>query len=293
MLRDVALIFLSAVAIALSTVFAKSVMNSSEISAMELTFLRFAAGFLLMGAFVIAKRVPLKPHNKQYVGLRSIFNVGAAIFLFLAAQYSSVTKSNMLNMTYPIFVFLMAPYINNEKIPVYHYLFLVVGMAGIYCILTPDLSEFYPGNINKGDIYGLLSGLLAGFAIAYLREARKHDSTPVILFYHMGIGTLITLVLSIPGFTLPRGEVLVPVILCVITSVAGQVLITAGYRSINAAPGALISCSRILIATLLGVGIFSDRLTLQVLFGGTLITVSLVGISGIVEWIKNSKTKST
>jgi len=292
MLRDTVYILLSALAFALSTVFAKLVMNSSDISAMELTFLRFAAGFIAAAAYVAAKKVPLKPHNTQYVGLRAIFNVGAAVFFFLAVQYSTVTKSNMLNMTYPIFVFLLAPYINNEKVPVFHYLFLVLGMAGIYCIVTPDLSEFYLDKINKGDIYGLISGLLAGFAVAYLREARKNDSSSIILFYHMGIGTVITLFLASPNITLPSGAVLVYVILTTITSVAGQVFITAGYKSINAAPGALISCSRILIATLLGVAIFSDLLTLQLIYGGLLIAVSLVGISGIVDGIKNFWVKS-
>jgi len=292
MIRDTVYILLSSLAFALSTVFAKLVMNSSDISAMELTFLRFAAGFIAAALYVAAKRVPLKPNNTQYVGLRAIFNVGAAVFFFLAVQHSTVTKPNMLNMTYPIFVFLLAPYINNERVPVSHYLFLVLGMAGIYCILTPDVREFYIDHINKGDAYGLLSGLLAGFAVAYLREARKNDSSAIILFYHMGIGMVITLFLAIPTITLPGGMVLVYVILTTITSVAGQVFITAGYKSVNAAPGALISCSRILIAALLGVAIFSELLTLQIVFGGVLIAFSLVGISGFADWIKNFWVKS-
>ncbi|MFH0974343.1 MAG: DMT family transporter [Spirochaetota bacterium] len=283
MIKDVLYILLSALSFALSTVFAKLVMDASDISAMELTFLRFFAGFALAAVYVAVKKLSLKPQSVKNVGMRSIFNVGAAIFFFLAVEYSTVTKSNILNMTYPIFVFLLAPYVNKEKVPVLHYFFLVLGMAGIYFVVMPDVSEFYLSNINKGDIYGFLSGLLAGFAVAYLREARKYDSTFVILFYHMGIGTLITLALAFRGFMIPHGIVLIYVILTVITSVAGQVFITLGYKSINAAAGSLISCSRILIAALLGVTIFSDPLTLKIIAGGVLITVSLTGVSGIIE----------
>jgi drug/metabolite transporter (DMT)-like permease len=282
MYRDMFFILLSALGFALSAVFAKLVMNSSTITAFELTFFRFASGFVLAGFYMSVKKMPLRPKNPAYVGLRAVFNVAAAVFFFLAVEYTTVTKSNLLNMTYPIFVFILAPYINKEKVPRLHYLFLALGMAGIYLVLMPDTGVFHLNAVNRGDLYGLISGLCAGFAIAYLRQARKQDSTQVILFYHMGAGMLLTFFLAVPGFSAPKDMVLAYVVLTTLASLTAQLFLTIGYRSIHAAAGAIVSCSRIFIAALLGVSIFADPLTLNIIAGGIVIIISLIGASGIV-----------
>jgi drug/metabolite transporter (DMT)-like permease len=282
MYRDMFFILMSAFGFALSAVFAKLVMNSSPITAFELTFFRFAAGFVMAAFYMGVNRVPLRPKNPVYVSLRAVFNVAAAVFFFLAVEYTTVTKSNLLNMTYPIFVFILAPYINKEKIPRLDYLFLALGTAGIYLVLMPDTGVFHLNAVNRGDMYGLVSGLCAGFAIAYLRQARKQDSTPVILFYHMGAGMLLTFFLAVPGFSAPKGMALAYVVLATLASLAAQLFLTIGYRSIHAAAGAIVSCSRIFIAALLGVSIFADPLTLNIIAGGIVIIISLIGVSGIV-----------
>ena len=58
-------------------------------------------------------------------------------------------------------------------------------MTGIYLVIFPDFS-----NINKGDMIGLLSGIFAAFAIITLSVAREYDSTVLIVFYLMAIGTV-------------------------------------------------------------------------------------------------------
>ncbi len=72
-----------------------------------------------------------------------------------------------------------------EQIAIVLYLFLVTGMMGIWLVINTDFKE-----INRGDIFGLLSAVVAAFAVITLNMARKNDSTMVILFYLMSIGTV-------------------------------------------------------------------------------------------------------
>ena len=184
-------------------------------------------------------------------------------------------------MTYPLFVFLLAPFINREKTTPAYYLYLLLTMVGVYFVVVPDASGIIGSGINPGDMLGLASGIVAGFAITTLREARKYDESYIILFYLMAFGTVVNLAFAAPFFVVPRGTVLAYCIAATALSVLGQLFITAGYRYINAADGALVSTSRILFAILMGAIILSEAVTVRIISGGVMILISLVSVGGV------------
>jgi len=279
--KGIILILFSALSFALSTVFAKITNTVSNIPAVEITFFRFITGFVIILVYVLRKRKPLKPVNLKFILLRALTNTIAVILFFAGIQYTTVTKANMMNMTYPVFVFLLAPFLAKEKNSISNYLFLLLTMAGIYLTIIPGVNVPDLASVNKGDLFSLASGITAGFAITYLRQARKYDSSYMIIFYLMFLGSILNLFIVWPFFVIPHGEGLLYLILSSITAVAGQFFITAGYRFIDAAKGSLVSASRIIFAILLGSIIFDDPFTLRIAAGGILILISLTGVSGI------------
>jgi drug/metabolite transporter (DMT)-like permease len=192
-------------------------------------------------------------------------------------------------MTYPVFVFLISPFITKEKISQDLLFFLVLVLAGIYFIVIPEGSSF--SAINKGDIFALLSGVTAGFGISFLREARKTDYTQTILLYMFAIGSLIGGIMLINNFVLPRGIFIFHIFIIAILSFAGQVLLTAGYKSISATAGSLVSSARIVFAIFLGVIFFSEPLSLRIISGSTLIIISLAGVNGFFKNLKITKKR--
>lgn len=278
MTKGIGFLLIAALSFSFSTVFGKFITLQSEISAFEITFFRFLIGFLIMLGYITIHKKSLRPHKTHYVLLRAVSNFGVVIFLFLGVQSTTITKANMLNMTYPVFVFVIAPFINREKAKFYNYLFLVITMIGVYLITFPDFSR-----INVGDLYALLSGICGGFAVSILRESRKYDETYLIMFYLNAIGAVISLVMIAPSFMLPGPKMLVYLILSGLTGFSGQLFSTVGFRYLDAPTGALITASRILFAGSLGVSIFADPVTERILLGGSLILFSLIGVSGIVK----------
>ena len=281
MLKGLFLLLSSAFLFALSTVFAKLVTGSSNISGIEVTFFRFLLGFIIFTPLIIIKKISLKPKMPKYILLRVFFNTIAVICFFMGIQYSTVSKANMLNMTYPVFVFLISPLITGEKPVAWKYIYLLITMLGLYFIIMPGTGAFAFQNINKGDALALMSGVLAGFAISYLRQSRKYDESYVILFYLMALGFLINLFIVIPYFIMPTGMILIFILLSAASAVLGQVCITVGYKYIDASAGSLVSSSRILFAVLLGITIFNDPLSSNIIIGGILILISLAGVSGV------------
>ena len=258
-----------------STIFSKLLTNSSGISAIEVTFARFFLGLFVVAAIIYKSNMSLTPNNLSLLIWRGVLNTIAVILFFLASQYTSITNTHMLNMTYPFFIFLFAPlFFRQERIAVILYLFLVTGMMGIWLVINPNFGE-----INRGDIFGLLSAVVAAFSVITLTLARKNDSTMIILFYLMSIGTVLNGLVMIPVFIMPEGRQWLLVIASGLVGVLGQIFITYGYKYISARAGSLISASRILYAVILGALVFSEDITVRIVAGGLLITLSIIAVS--------------
>jgi drug/metabolite transporter (DMT)-like permease len=274
---------------AIGTVIVKIITANTDITGVELAFLRFLTGFVIIGTYVVVSGKPVKPVKSFYVYMRGFFNALSVIFFFMGVQYSNISKANLLNMTYPVFVMLLSPLINKEKNTHSVILYLTIIMAGIYLIVIPGHSGSGFSDINKGDIFALLSGITAGFGISFLREARKSNGIPVILFYLMGTGTVISGIFAASTFIIPTGIYILYIVIMAVLSFTGQLLITVGYKYIDAAPGSLVSSSRIVFAIILGVTIFSDPLTLRIIIGSLMITISLAGVNGFFRYMKVKK----
>ena len=266
---------LSELCFTISTVFSKLLTDSSKVSALEITFARFFLGFIVVSIVVYKNSISLAPNKISLLIWRGLLNTLAVILFFLASQYTTITNTHMLNMTYPFFIFLFSPlFFRSEKMSPWMYLILVVALVGIWLVIDPNWNA-----INKGDLFGLLSGIISAFAIITLNMARRNDSTPVILFYLMAIGTLINGLVMLPVFVWPQGRQWLLLMASAAVGVIGQICITYGYKYITARTGSLISTSRILYAVLLGMLIFSEDMTLRIATGGLAIVLSIVAVT--------------
>ena len=273
--KGIIFIMLSELFFTIATIFSKLLTNSSAVSALEVTFSRFFLGWIVASVIVYKNSLSLVPNKLSLLVWRGVLNTVAVILFFLASQYTTITNTHMLNMTYPFFIFLFAPlFFREEKVSPFMYLILIAALAGIWLVINPNLNA-----VNKGDIFGLLSGIVAAFAIITLNMARKNDSTMVILFYLMSIGTVLNGLAMLPVFVWPEGGQWLLLLASAFVGVLGQICITYGYKFITARAGSLISSSRIFYAVLLGMMIFNEDLTLRIAMGGLLILLSIVAVT--------------
>jgi drug/metabolite transporter (DMT)-like permease len=147
---------------------------------------------------------------------------------------------------------------------------------GIYLVIFPDFS-----NVNIGDLIGLLSGIFAAFAIITLSVAREYDSTILIVFYLMAIGTVCNSIMMAPVFILPPRSVLPLLLASGAIGLMGQIFLTMGYKDVSAKAGSMVSSSRIIFATLLGYLFFSETLSARTIGGGLMIIAAIIGISAL------------
>ncbi len=277
--RAILLNLFSSVCFAFSTVFAKYAhMNCKELSSFQVSFARFFVGALFMGWFAWRFEKSLKPNRLAWVIARGILNTTAVVALYFALQHTGITKANMLNWTFPVFVFLFSPYINKERPGPSQYGFLGLTMVGMILVISPDFSA-----INIGDVAALVSGVIGGAAVSVLRESRKHDDTFIVLFYLMMIGTFLNGILAVPFFILPPLPVGGLILSSALCGFLAQILLTTASRHLEAPIASVLMTSGIVIAGAMGVIFFGEQLTAKILIGGFLILISIVGVSGVLK----------
>jgi len=124
---------------------------------------------------------------------------------------------------------------------------VAVAFAGIWLILAPAKID-----IKLANLWGLASGVSASFAIMYLSVSRRYHDANTVLFFMFGLGSLLTAAVFHKHFFWPDSTSLYYLVLCAVAGIAGQFLITIGFRYITAVEGSIISSTRILLAALLG-----------------------------------------
>lgn len=105
----------------------------------------------------------------------------------------------------------------------------------------------------------------------------------------MAIGLFINLAFVIPVWANPTPIQWMHIFLSSIFGLMAQFFITHGYKYIEATKGSLVSSIRIVIAMVLGVLLFADNITLQIIIGTILILGAQYSVIGSQIWaMKNA-----
>lgn len=216
-------------------------------------FGRFLLGFLTVCAVLAVNRKPLRPRRFHLLIGRTVANCVAVYCFYKAVDVTSVAEANILNMTYPVFIALFSwIFLKEQRDPVAA---TMVGVAfiGVWMVLSPGTI-----GLEWGNLWGLGSGFSAAFAIVYLNISRQYHDSNTILFYMFGLGSVIIFLAFRDRIFYPGALEFYWLFVCSALGIAGQYLLTLGFRYVTAVEGSIISSTRILLAALLGPIIAGD-----------------------------------
>ena len=244
------------------------------VPALSIAWARFFCGFLVFSAYGIyqQKRWWPRPQRARPVLLRAITNFVAVGLFYLAIAETSLYKANLLNMSYPLFIAVMAPIFLQEATSGRQFLALAISFLGVMSMYQASWAEF-----GRGDVFGLLCGFMAAVSLLALRSARSSESSTTIVFYVMAVGCFglapfldlsILLSLSIPDFLV--------LLASSVGGLSGQFFLTYSYRYMTAMTGALTGMIRLVFSATVGWVFFAEALSPAAVSGSLLV---LLGIS--------------
>jgi drug/metabolite transporter (DMT)-like permease len=240
-------VFVSAFCFYLSTVVIRWSQAEVAIDPSYFVFSRFLLGVLAVCAIMAYCRQLPRPRSYHLLLGRTLANCVAVYCFYMAVKHTSVAEANILNMTYPVFVALFSwALLRQQRDPV-ALTMVAVAFTGIWLILAPGKMDFKSANL-----WGLASGLSASCAMIYLNVSRKYHDTNTVLFFMFGLGALLMFAAFHGNFFWPDAREFYYLVLCAAAGVAGQFLLTIGFRYVTAVEGSIISSMRILLAALLG-----------------------------------------
>jgi len=246
-------VFASAFFFYFSAVVIRWAASEMEISPSFFVFGRFLLGFFVLCAVMgVTRRGPRPVRYHLLVG-RTITNALAVYCFYRCVAERSVVEGNLLNMTYPAFVAVLSWIILKKQRDPVAIIMVGVALSGVWLILAPTELGF-----SLESLWGLGSGLFAAVSMIYLNLSRKYHDSETVLFYMFGLGTLFLYILFFRQIHVPGLKEAEYLFLCAGSGIAGQYLLTIGFRYVTAVEGGVISSSRILIAALLGPVIAAD-----------------------------------
>lgn len=233
----------------------------------EITLARFVTGIVVMLPLLFYPSARLLGTDRPGLVWRGLSGGVAVYFYFLAIRYTTLTNAVLMNLTSVIFAPICAWLFLKERISRRAAAGIVVAFGGIVLVTRPTLSH-----IRLGDLYGLISGVLAGTAITAVRRLRRDETASSVFFYFSLVGAPVAL-LTLIGDRLvwpdPAGWRLLAVM--AVSSIAAQVLMTYGYRYVTTAQGVLLTLSQIIYSGAIGAALFGEPILWTTLVGALMI----------------------
>ncbi|PKO45990.1 MAG: EamA family transporter [Betaproteobacteria bacterium HGW-Betaproteobacteria-22] len=250
--------------------------GAQKFSSAELVFYRSLFGLVFIWAFCFRHKRPLSsPMLGKHIS-RSLVGFVALILFFYAIAKLPLATAITLNYTSPLFVALLSTLLLKEKVKKTLLLALVIGFAGVILLLKPTLNN---DNWVAG-LMGLLSGFGAGLAYIYVKQlgqANEPDWRTVFYF------TLISTMCAGCWMLFDQFNALswqdLPVLLGLgLTATIAQLALTRAYRTGHVLVVASLAYTTILIASLLGILLWHEHLSLD-----AWLAIALIILSGIIS----------
>lgn len=254
----------------------------SEYSVFQIIFFAMLFGYV---PFSIARLLEPRPqvvkaNNLPLMLLRAGLLVGSLCMAFLAFTLVPLVEAYVLIFTMPLFVSVLAIYFLGEKLYVYRWVAIALGLLGVLIVLRPSVDSVTPGHA-----FGAGAALCAAGSAIISRKIGRSENTATMILFPLLTSIFVTGAV-LPFVYQPMAlQDLGVMFLIGSLGLAGQLLLINAYRASNAALIAPMQYSQMVWAVFYGTLFFGESIDRYVIIGA-LVTVA----SGILIVWRESRS---
>ena len=237
-------------------------------------FVRSLVIALAVAIFARFQGISLKVKDRRKMFLRCLTGLIAMLLYFTALSLIPIGQAVTLQYTAPLFVALLSGRLISEKVSSSVLVLLMTAFIGIVLIVSPDFDS-----IDSNALLALGSGLFAGLAYIFVRDLRKTESPSSVVFWFAAFSVLGSTIQAVPNVSDLSLEMVAALIGIGVGAGGGQVGITMAYHKANAAWVSAFSYLTVIIATIYGIILFDEILTLKIILGGLMIIGSGIALA--------------
>lgn len=205
---------------------------------------------------------------------RGLVGVSAMGLGFYGIMRLPLPDAIAIGYAMPLLTVVFAALFLGEKVRIFRWSAVAVGLGGVLVISWPRLSLFGEG-FGSGEAQGaiavLCSAALGATAMILVRKLVLTEKTPTIVLYFSLTATVLSLA-SLPfGWIVPDWSTLGLMALAGFCGGLGQILLTQSYRHAEVSTIAPFEYTSIVLGILIGYFIFGDVPTWSMLIGTTIV----------------------
>lgn len=201
------------------------------------------------------------------------------LLIFFGLTRLPLPEATTINYATPLFVVIFSAVFLREKIRLFRWSAVVVGLMGVVIIMWPRLT-FLSGDMStlgpqaEGALAAFVACMVSATAMLTVRDLVRTEGSATIVIYFSLVCTVIGLA------TLPFGWVALSLEEALILALAGiaggvgQILLTESYRHAELTTIAPFEYSSMLLSIVIGFAVFSEIPTIEMLVGGTIVTAA-------------------
>ena len=229
--------------------------------------------------------------------LRGLIGVASMGLGFFALTRLPLPEATAIGYASPLIIVILSAVLLQERVYVFRWTTVLVGLVGVMIILWPRLTVFSDGHGLAeaeaiGAISALLAAILSAFAMLQVRTLVQTERTEAIVTYFFISASILSL-LTLPfGWVWPTPGQAALLVGAGVFGGIGQLLLTNCYRHADMSVIAPFEYVSLILTIVIGFAIFADVPTFSMIIGALIIVVSGIAVILRERWLGLDRTRS-
>jgi drug/metabolite transporter (DMT)-like permease len=229
--------------------------------------------------------------------LRGLIGVASMGLGFFALTRLPLPEATAIGYASPLIIVILSAVLLQERVYIFRWTTVLVGLVGVMIILWPRLTVFSDGNGLAeaeaiGAISALLAAILSAFAMLQVRTLVQTERTEAIVTYFFISASILSLLTLPLGWVWPTPGQAALLVGAGVFGGIGQLLLTNCYRHADMSVIAPFEYVSLILTIVIGFVLFSDVPTIPMIVGALIIVASGIAVILRERWLGLDRTRS-
>ena len=233
----------------------------------------FRSFFALIPLFFVIYFLKLKLStiNKYSLHLgRAVIGITAMSLFFISIRYVPLVEMQTISFSSVFFISILSVFFLGEKIGYRRIIAVIVGFIGVVIILNPGSAIF-----SNYSFLPLIASFFLSIAVIFLKKILLTNNNILSVWIFTALCTVISLFFYDDTWIWPQNYDLIFMVASGFLGFIAQICLTKSFQMADASLLAPLDFSSVIWSFLIGYIFFQEFITLNVLFGGLIIMMSV------------------
>ncbi len=216
-------------------------------------------------------KLKLSTINKYPLHLgRAVIGITAMSLFFISIRYVPLVEMQTISFSSVFFISILSVFFLGEKIGYRRIIAVIVGFIGVVIILNPGSAIF-----SNYSFLPLIASFFLSIAVIFLKKILLTNNNILSVWIFTAFCTVISLFFYDDTWIWPQNYDLIFMVASGFLGFIAQICLTKSFQMADASLLAPLDFSSVIWSFLIGYIFFQEFITLNVLFGGLIIIMSV------------------